>query len=99
MTDPRGSRPDIVIIHGHDLGRWLPSYGMPSVPAPQLTAFAEQSVVFEQAHAAAPLCSPARAALFTGTSPHRNGVQGLSHHQWRYRQGVRTLPELLRPAG
>ncbi|MDR2997875.1 MAG: sulfatase [Microbacterium sp.] len=91
--------PDIVLFHCHDLGRWLPTYGMPAVPAPQISAFADQSVVFDDAHAAAPLCSPSRGALFTGMPPYRNGIQGLAHDGWRYRAGVATLPERLEPLG
>lgn len=91
--------PDVVLIHCHDLGRWLPVYGMPHVPAPNLTAFAKEALVFENAHAAAPLCSPARGALFTGIAPYRNGVQGLVHNAWRYREGVLTAPERIRPLG
>ncbi|MCT2586911.1 sulfatase family protein [Actinophytocola gossypii] len=92
-------RPNIVLLHGHDFGRWLPAYGMPSVPAPALTRFAHDSTVFDAAHATAPLCTPARGSLFTGLSPHRHGLLGLTHHGWRYRPGVTTLPELLRPLG
>ena len=91
--------PDIVLIHCHDLGRWLNIYGMPNVPSPNIARFAEHSVVFENAHAAAPLCSPARGALFTGMSPYVNGIQGLSHNAWRYRENVLTAPEHLRPLG
>ncbi len=93
------AQPDVVLVHCHDLGRWLPTYGKPRVPSPNLTAFAEESVVFENAHAAAPLCSPARASLFTGVPPYRHGVQGLVHDAWRYRDGVLTAPERLRPLG
>lgn len=91
--------PDIILFHCHDLGRWLPTYGMPAVPAPHISAFAEQSVVFDDAHAAAPLCSPSRGALFTGMPPYRNGIQGLTHDGWRYRAGVSTLPERLEELG
>lgn len=97
MTLP--TNPDVVLIHCHDLGRWLPTYGMPHVPAPNITAFAADSVVFENTHSTSPLCSPARASLFTGISPFRNGVQGLVHSSWRYRHGVETIPEWLRPLG
>lgn len=92
-------RPDVVLIHCHDLGRWLGTYGMANVPSPNINSFAAEAVVFENAHSAAPLCSPARAALFTGISAYRNGVQGLSHNAWRYREGVLTAPERLRGAG
>lgn len=92
-------RPDIVLIHCHDLGRWLNIYGMPNVPSPNIARFAERSIVYENAHSAAPLCSPARGALFTGLSPYVNGIQGLAHNAWRYRENVLTAPERLRPFG
>lgn len=93
------SRPNIVLIHCHDLGRWLSCYGLKTVPSPRLQAFADRAVVFEQAFSTAPLCSPARGSLFTGLSPHRHGLLGLAHHAWRYREDVATLPELLGPLG
>lgn len=90
---------NVILIHCHDLGRWLSCYGMPSVPSPHVHAFANQSVVFDNAFATAPLCSPARGSLFTGLLPHRHGVQGLAHLDWRYREKVSTIPEMLRPHG
>ena len=99
MPLPATARPNIVLIHCHDLGTWLPCYGMGSVPSPHLNAFADESIVFEQAFATAPLCTPARSSLFTGLQPHQNGLMGLMHSGWRYRPGVETLPELLRPYG
>jgi arylsulfatase A-like enzyme len=92
-------QPDIVLVHAHDLGRWLTVYGNASSPTPRLQEFAERSIVFDDAHASAPLCSPSRGSLFTGLSPHRHGIQGLTHLQWRYREGVRTIPEVLREFG
>ncbi|GLY66403.1 sulfatase family protein [Amycolatopsis taiwanensis] len=99
MPEQKADAPDVVLIHCHDLGRWLSVYGMSHVPSPHLATFAENAVVFDNAHASAPLCSPARAALFTGLSPHCNGVEGLAHHGWRYRHGIVTAPERLRSLG
>lgn len=99
MRTPVSTPPNIVLIHCHDLGTWLPCYGMPSVPSPNLNQLAEESIVFERAFATAPLCTPARSSLFTGLHPHQNGLMGLVHSGWRYRPGVQTLPEMLRPYG
>jgi len=49
------------------------------VATPHLQQLAEQSVVFRNAHCAAPTCSPSRAALLTGRSPHAAGMLGLAH--------------------
>lgn len=93
------ARPNIVLIHCHDLGTWLPMYGMPSVPSPSLQRFADDSVVFESAFSTAPLCTPARSSLFTGLLPHQNGLMGLTHMGFTYSRGITTLPEKLRPHG
>ncbi|WP_327584386.1 sulfatase [Nonomuraea sp. NBC_00507] len=91
--------PDVVLIHCHDLGRFLSCYGAPAIPSPSLHALAERSVVFDNAFATAPLCTPARSSLFTGLSPHVNGLMGLAHAGWRYRRSVATMPELMSGLG
>ncbi|TLM86264.1 sulfatase [Pseudarthrobacter sp. NamE2] len=92
-------QPNIVLIHCHDLGDWLSTYGYRGVPDSRLQDFAEHSLVFDSAFATAPLCTPARSSLFTGQMPHQNGLMGLTHQGWRYAEGVRTLPEMLSPLG
>lgn len=96
MSEPR---PDILLVHCHDLGDWLTAYGKPGIPDPRITRLAEQSVVFENAFATSPLCTPARSSIFTGLLPHQNGLMGLSHTGWQYAPGVVTLPERLSAAG
>lgn len=90
--------PNILIVHCHDLGTWLSTYGH-QVPSPHLAAFGEESVVFRRCFSASPLCSPARGALWTGRYPHANGLQGLTHRGWEYHPGERTLPMHLAEAG
>ncbi|WP_345215812.1 sulfatase [Georgenia halophila] len=92
-------RPNIVLIHCHDLGTWLSCYGMPSVPSPNLERLAAESVVFDSAFATSPLCTPARSSIFTGLRPHQNGLMGLAHDGWHYRRGVETLPEMMHAYG
>lgn len=93
------TQPNIVLIHCHDLGTRLGCYGQDDVDSPRLDALAGAGVRFTQAFAAAPLCSPARASLFTGTYPARHGVQGLVHRGSHYRPGTATLPSLLAGRG
>lgn len=77
-------RPNILLVHCHDLGRFLGCYGVPTVHTPNLDRLAAESAVFDQAFSAAPHCSPARAALFTGTYPQSNGVLGLTHSPFNW---------------
>ncbi|KAA1249394.1 sulfatase [Mycobacterium simiae] len=96
MTGPGSDRKDnVLIVHWHDLGRYLGAYGHSDVTSPRLDRLAAEGMLFTRAHATAPLCSPSRGSLFTGRYPHTNGLVGLAHHGWEYRTGVRTLPQLL----
>src|SRR4029079_16153947 len=79
ITTPAGqdgrSRPNIVVILADDLGAVdLGCYGADLHETPRLDALAKGSVVFRQAYAAAPVCSPTRGALMTGKHPARLGV-------------------------
>ena len=97
MTDPRSD--NLLIVHWHDTGRWLGAYGHRGVSSPCLDRLAAEGILFTRAHAAAPQCSPSRGAVFTGRYPHSNGLIGLAHHGFEYREGVRTLPQILSDAG
>ena len=94
-----GRRDNVLIVHWHDLGRYLGVYGHADVSSPRLDQLAAQGILFTRAHATAPLCSPSRGSLFTGRYPQSNGLLGLAHHGWEYRSGVRTLPHLLTESG
>lgn len=97
MTEPQ--RQNLLVVHWHDLGRYLGVYGHPDVTSPHLDQLAAEGILFTRAHATAPLCSPSRGSLFTGRYPQSNGLVGLAHHGWEYRSGVRTLPHLLAESG
>jgi len=95
MTD----RDNVLLVHWHDLGRYLGVYGHPDVSSPRLDQLAAEGILFTATHATAPLCSPSRGSLFTGRYPQSNGLVGLAHHGWEYRAGVRTLPHILTDNG
>ncbi len=65
-------KPHIVLIMADDLGwRDLHCQGNPVLQTPHLDALAKDGVRFTNAYAAAPVCSPTRAALITGLAPAR----------------------------
>jgi arylsulfatase A-like enzyme len=97
MTEMTGD--NVLIVHWHDLGRYLGAYGHPDVCSPRLDRLAADSILFTRAHATAPLCTPSRGSLFTGRYPQSNGLVGLAHHGWEYRTGVQTLPQILAESG
>lgn len=70
-------RPNILVFISHDTGRWLSPYGIDSVSTPAFARLAAESVRFSKAFCTSPLCSPSRAAMFTGQYPHETGANGL----------------------
>jgi choline-sulfatase len=67
--------PHIVVVMADQFSaRALPAYGNRVVQAPHLERLGDESVVFERALCASPLCAPSRASLMTGMLPSRTGV-------------------------
>ncbi len=58
-------------------------YGDTSVDTPNLDRFAASGVRFERAYTAAPICTPARGAIFSGQAPQVNGAwtNNISPHE------------------
>ena len=65
-------QPNIVVIMADDLGwRDLHCYGNEQIDTPFLDQLAAEGMRFTDAYAAAPVCSPTRAAMMTGLAPAR----------------------------
>lgn len=66
------SRPNVVLIMADDLGwRDLGCMGSKYYETPAIDQLASEGLLFTDAYAAAPVCSPTRAALMTGKTPAR----------------------------
>ncbi|XLS29629.1 sulfatase [Flavobacteriaceae bacterium M23B6Z8] len=67
--------PNIIMIVADDMG-WhdLSSYGNTFIETPNLDKLAASGIRYTDAYAAAPLCSPSRAALITGLHPIRVNI-------------------------
>lgn len=64
--------PNLIVLLADDLGwRDLGCAGHEQLRTPNIDRLAREGMFFTQAHAAAPICSPSRAALLTGQSPAR----------------------------
>lgn len=107
------TRPNVLFIMLDDLG-WadLGCYGSTYHKSPNIDQLAKQGMRFTQAYAAAPVCSPTRAALMTGKSPARlhltNWLPGVKRSRFRLEDprtelalplAEVTLAEHLRGAG
>ena len=71
-VEAAGKRPNILFIMADDLG-WmdLACQGNKLVETPNIDRLARQGMRFTSAYAAAPVCSPTRAAVLTGQAPAR----------------------------
>ena len=71
-ASPARTLPNIVVIMADDLGwRDLHCYGNERLDTPALDQLAAEGMRFTDAYAAAPVCSPTRAAMMTGQTPGR----------------------------
>ena len=91
-------RPNIVFVLADDLG-WaeLGCYGNTFNETPNLDRLAKEGMRFTHAYAAAPVCSPYRAALLTGQHPARVGITDYLRPNSSNGLSVShvTLPEIL----
>jgi arylsulfatase A-like enzyme len=68
-------RLNVVVLVVDDLGqRDLGCYGSSFYETPNADRLASEGVMFSQAYAACPVCSPTRASLVTGLYPQRTGI-------------------------
>ena len=102
QAQKKNQKPNIVFILADDLGySELGCYGNTFNETPNIDKLAKDGVRFTQAYAAAPVCSPYRAALMTGLYPARIGItdylrpKASSHLDLNYT----TLPEQLKKIG
>ena len=90
-------KPNIIIYLADDLG-WkdVGFNGAKVVKTPNLDAFAQQGMVFDNAFIASPACAPSRAALLTGLMPARNGAE--NNHTYP-KSGIGVLTKQLQGNG
>jgi len=69
------TQPHIILLMADHLRRdCLSCYGDLNVRTPNLDALAEESVIFDWAYCATPLCVPTRLSMYTGKWPHTHGA-------------------------
>jgi arylsulfatase A len=98
----RGRRTNAVVILCDDLGYGdLSCYGHPHIRTPNLDKLAAEGLKLTDCYAAAPVCSPARAGMLTGRTPHRCGVYDWipADSPMHLRREETTVATLLRDAG
>ena len=78
QAQKKDKRPNIIYIMADDLGfADLSCYGQKKYTTPNIDKLAAQGVKFNNAYAAAPVCTPTRAAFMTGKYPARTDISFL----------------------
>jgi arylsulfatase A-like enzyme len=97
----RPQPPNVIFIAADDLNDWIgPLRGHPQVKTPHLDRLAQRGITFTNAHCAAPLCNPSRAAVFSGLQPHQTGVLANDEKAIRtVRPDLVLLPQHFQQAG
>jgi arylsulfatase A len=92
MSTARAEQPNIILILVDDLG-WmdLACQGNRLVETPHIDQLARDGIRFTNAYAAAPVCSPTRAAIVTGKSPARLKITNHIPDQPRFTPDNATL--------
>jgi arylsulfatase A len=97
-----GNKPNILIVLCDDLGYGdLSCYGHPHIKTPNLDKLAAEGIKLTDCYAAAPVCSPARAGMLTGRTPHRCGIYDWipGNNRMHLRRQEKTVATLLRDNG
>ncbi len=97
-TRTEDPRPNILLVISDDQSYPHTSiYGYPTVQTPGFDQIAREGILFTQAFAASPGCSPSRAALLTGRNCWQIGAAGT--HASYFDTSYVTFPTLLEKAG
>ncbi|GGE27663.1 putative sulfatase [Pullulanibacillus camelliae] len=89
---------NVIYMHTHDTGKWIEPYGQ-NARTPNLMKLAKEGTIFRKAFCAAPTCSPSRAALLTGMTPHSSGMLGLAHRGFQLNNYDQHLVQYLNSNG
>lgn len=95
-------RPNVLFIVADDMNKWSLQNDYPVLKVPAIQKLVSQSLYFENASCAAPVCVPSRAAFFSGKYPHNSGVYRNGPDVWstsKLLTEVEAMPELFKRNG
>ena len=93
-------RPNVLFIAIDDLNDWIGCLGgHPQTKTPNLDRLASSSMLFTNAHCAAPSCNPSRTAIMTGIAPAKSGLYTNTQPMRDVLPDAKLLPVLLRESG
>lgn len=95
------NKPNVLMIVLDDLNDYIGVLGgHPQSHTPNIDKLAKQGVLFSNAHASVPVCSPSRASFMNGVSPITSGYWGFGN--WMDNEilmNTKSIPEYVRENG
>jgi len=94
------AKPNVLFLCVDDWNDWVGCLGDGSVHTPNMDRLAAMGTLFTNAHCAAPVCNPSRAAVMSGFRPSTTGVyENGSPLQLALPKGHLTVPQYFRKHG
>lgn len=95
-------KPNVLFLIVDDMNDYGFYETVPQIKMPYLDKFKESAVVFENANCGSPVCTPSRAAVFSGLFPHNTGAYFNGCDPWNKSEKLmdqETLPEMFKRNG
>lgn len=91
---------NVLFISVDDMNDWVGFLaGHPQVKTPNMDRLAKRGVIFTNAHCAAPLCGPSRAAIYSGKQPFYTGVYNNQQQIRKLHPEIVLLPQYFHSHG
>ena len=91
---------NVLMIAIDDLNDWVGFLrGHPQAYTPNMDRLAKRGIIFANAHCAAPVCCPSRAAVFSGRQPFHTGVYSNDQNIQRRQPRLVLLPQHFKASG
>ncbi|WP_052670675.1 sulfatase [Draconibacterium sediminis] len=95
-------KPNVLFLIVDDMNDYGFYETVSQIKMPYLNKFKESAVVFENANCGSPVCTPSRAAVFSGLFPHHTGAYFNGCDPWNKSEKLKqqeTLPEMFKRNG
>jgi len=95
-------KPNVLFLIVDDMNDYGFYGTVPQIKMPYINKFKETAVVFENANCGSPVCTPSRAAVFSGLFPHNTGAYFNGCDPWNKSKKLinqETLPEMFKRNG